>query len=240
MEHLKEFFKKNPNAKILDVGTGRGNFIALIDHLYKDYQEIIGIDIVDGFVKAASKDFEENKKVKFENRDILDTGYEKESFDIVCLSNSLHHLADIKTMFEAMEALVKPGGYLLFNEMMKDHLNEQQISHQLLHHFSAKMDRANGLTHNETYNRADIINTIQQNTSFSVVDSWDMVVGENTITEEQIESFAKTVDFLIARLPEAQRNQYLAEGEEIKSYIMKNGVEACTQLLVIAKKPINL
>ncbi len=236
MERLKAFFKNIPNGKILDVGTGNGNFIDLIDHLDQDYQEIVGIDIIERVVQNASKYFEQNNKIKIEKRDILETGYEVESFDMVCLSNSLHHLEDIKTTFLAMEALVKPGGYLLINEMMKDNLTDQQISHKLLHHFSAKLDREIGYTHHDTYNRSEILKVIREHSTFLVVDYWDMIVPKETMTIEEVEGFANTVDFLINRLPKEKQEGHLLEGEHIKQYIIENGVQSCTQLLVILKK----
>ncbi len=237
MEKLREFLKNNLNAKILDVGTGRGNFIGLIDYLYKDYEKIVGIDIYDKAVEIASKYFEKNDKIKIIEKDIINTGFPKEYFDIVCLSNSLHHLDDILGRFQAMEALVKPGGYLLFNEMMKDNLNKAQISHLLVHHFSAKLDRETGITHNETYNRQEIIDVINKNTKFDFVDAWDMQVPVNESTEAEIEGMIKTVDMLLKRLNDEKLiAKHTAEAETIKEYIKDNGIQGCTQLIVVVKK----
>nr|HPJ24496.1 class I SAM-dependent methyltransferase [Bacillota bacterium] len=91
MEKLKSFLESLEDAKILDVGTGRGNFISLIDYLYSGYAKIVGIDILDKMVEIAEKHFEANERIKIVKRDILDTGFPKEHFDLVCLSNSLHH-----------------------------------------------------------------------------------------------------------------------------------------------------
>lgn len=237
MNKLQTFLQTLPKAKILDVGTGRGNFISLIDYLYQDYERIVGIDIMEKMVELASRHFADNDKVKIVHRDIMETGFPKEHFDVVCLSNSLHHLEDLKATFEAMEQLVKPGGYLLINEMMRDHLNERQISHLLVHHFSAKLDREAGMTHNETYSRQGIIEKIKDSTSFEVIDAWDMEVPRLQPSEEETESMIRTVDALLMRLGDDQLiDKFKAEAEDIKAYIKKHGVEACTQLLVLAKK----
>ena len=239
MERLKEFFKNIPNAKILDVGTGRGNFISLIDYLYKDYEKIVGIDIVDKTVELAQKDFADNDKIKIVKRDILETGFPENHFDIVCLSNSIHHLDNVEGTFRAMEKLVKPGGYLLFNEMMNDNLNDQQISHRLIHHFSAKLDREMNLTHNETYTRKEIVNIISKNSKYEVADFWDMEVPESEASQEEIDSMIRTVDILLMRVrDDILIAKYKEEAEEVKNYIRKHGVEACTQVLVIVKKTI--
>lgn len=237
MEKLQDFLNKIPNAKILDVGTGRGNFISLIDHLYKDYEKIVGIDIVDRMVELSEEAFKDNNKIKIVKRDILNTGFPEEHFDIVCLSNSLHHLEDIKGTIEAMEKLTKPGGYLLFNEMMKDNLNEQQISHLLIHHFSAKLDREMNIVHNDTFNRQEIIDTISNNTKYSLVDFWDMEYEKSESTPEEIDNMVKTVDVLLMRLRNDELiAKYRQEADLVKEYIKNNGVEACTQLFVIVKK----
>jgi len=237
MERLKAFFESNPQAKILDVGTGRGNFIDLIDYLYKDYEKIVGIDIMEKMVELAANHFEGNEKIKIVQRDILKTGFPKEHFDIVCLSNSLHHLEEMKATFQAMEELVKPGGYLLFNEMMKDNLNARQISHRLIHHFSAKLDTEVGMLHNETYNRQEIVDNIKDNTSFEVVDFWDMIVPVTEPTQEETTQMVRTVDALLMRLRDDKLiAKHKDEAEAIKKYIGEHGVEACTQLVVIAKR----
>ncbi|XFA98902.1 class I SAM-dependent methyltransferase [Candidatus Izemoplasma sp. B36] len=240
MEKLKQFLEENKDARILDVGTGRGNFIAILDHLNKDYQEIIGIDIFEPAISVASKFFEKNKKVKILNADINNNNFKDEAFDIVCLSNSLHHLEDISLTFKSMERLVKPGGYLLFNEMMKDNLNDKQISHKLLHHFSAKLDRESGMFHGETYNRNEIVDLIKKESSFLVKDFWNMATPQEAeATDEQIKNFAKTVDVLLGRLNPDLQKKYKEEAGNIKKYILYNGVEGCTQLLLVAKNNKN-
>jgi ubiquinone/menaquinone biosynthesis C-methylase UbiE len=238
MNKLKQFLESVPKAKILDVGTGRGNFISLIDHLYKDYEKMVGIDIFEPAINSASKFFENNPKIKIVNKDINNNDFPAEHFDIVCLSNSLHHLEDKKLTFQSMERLVKPEGYIIFNEMMKDNLNKKQISHLLLHHFAAKIDREIGRTHDETYNRSEIVDVIKEFTDFKVIDFWDMEVLEaGEPSEEEVKGFAGTVDRLLLQIAdESIRANFNVEAEEIKDYILENGVEACTQLIVITQK----
>ncbi len=238
MEKLKAFLNQHPKAKILDVGTGRGNFIELLDYLYKDYEKIVGIDIMDRLVEMAQKHFEGNDKVKIVKRDILDTGFPEEHFDIVCLSNTLHHLTDVAGTFQAMERLDKPGGFLLFNEMMKDNQNEKQQSHIMIHHFSAKIDRELGMHHDETMDRHEIVDMVKNNTSFEVIDHWDMQVEDSgESSPEEIEHMIKTVDILLMRLRDEEKtNKYKEEAETIKQYIKDNGIQACTQVLVTAQK----
>lgn len=237
MNKLKDFLESVPKAKILDVGTGRGNFISIIDHLNKGYEKLTGIDIYEPAVKMAAKYFEENQKIEITKQDVNNCDFPSEYFDIVCLSNSLHHLEDKTKTFESMERLVKPGGYLLFNEMMKDNLNELQISHLLLHHFAAKIDRENDIVHNDTYNRLEIVDVIREYTKFTVTDFWDLIVPKQDVTQSDIASFAQTVDRVLSQLQKEKRSEsFLEESKEIKDYILKHGFQGCTQLIVIAKR----
>lgn len=236
MEKLKQFLKSIPNAKILDVGTGRGNFISLIDYLYKDYEEMIGIDIIEETVNFANKHFKDNRKINFLCQDINNTDFPDEYFDIVCLSNSLHHLEDIKSTFRSMERLIKPGGYILLNEMIKDNLNEKQVSHKLLHHFSAKIDREMGKIHNDTFSRLEIIEKVKCNTTFNLINFWNMDSPKQDSTSEEINNFSKIVDFVLNQLSEKKKTKaFIEEAADIKKYINNHGVEGCTQLLLIVK-----
>lgn len=236
MEKIKQFLESVPNAKILDVGTGRGNFISLLDYLYKDYEEMIGIDIIEQAVISANKQFEENKKIYFLNQDINSTDFPDDYFDIVCLSNSLHHLDNIDTTFRNMERLVKPGGFILLNEMMKDNLNEKQISHKLLHHFSAKIDREMGRFHDDTFNRLEIVEKVKLNSTFRLVEYWDMITPKQDASNEEVEHFSKTVDYILNQLSDSKKTEtILKEAKDIKAYILNHGVEGCTQLLVVVK-----
>ncbi|MDT8336924.1 MAG: class I SAM-dependent methyltransferase [Candidatus Izemoplasmatales bacterium] len=106
MEKLKKYLKRYPNAEILDIGTGRGDFIALIDYLYQDY-----------LLQMNQKAFKDNPKIKFVEDDIKKTNFSNDSFDIVCLSNTLHHLPDIEATLKQMKKVVKPEGIIIINEM---------------------------------------------------------------------------------------------------------------------------
>ena len=152
------------------------------------------------------------------------------------MSNSLHHLENIQETFKSMERLVKPNGYLLFNEMMKDNLNPKQISHKLIHHFSAKIDRESGNFHGETYKRDEIIEIIKKQSSFLIEDYWDMITPKEEMNKEQIKDFSNTVDKILGRATTNLQRKYKDEAKRVKDYILNNGLEACTQLVVISRK----
>jgi len=238
MEKLTAFLRSYPNAKILDVGTGSGQFIDLVTSLDEGYGEIIGIDISEPALAAARKAFANRERIRFEKMDVLDMTYQDASFDVVFLSNSLHHLSQIPATIHAMERVIKPHGALLINEMRSDELSPRQISHRLLHHFAAKVDRMLGLTHDETFSKAAILQLLETNSSFSIDATWDLTYDhpeENT--PEELTHLLATIDRLVARIPDdPRRPAMVAEAETIRQYIQTHGFDSATEFLVVLKK----
>ncbi len=234
MEKFAKFLKDNKFKKILDVGTGTGNFVDLLNKLYMDYDEIIGIDTHELSISRAKEHFTD-ERMKFEVMDAMEMSFKDDTFDLVCLSNSIHHLANPKAMFTAMERVLKPGGKIVISEMVSDNLDERQKSHLLVHHFSAKIDRLRGETHNETMSHEEILKLIKENSTLSILDQWDLDYerrGENT--EEEIKWFMNTMDRLVERVPESdEKKVFLKEADSVKEYIKKFGFDSATTVLVV-------
>lgn len=234
MEKFKGLLERENKKRFLDLGTGRGSFINLINSLYSDYDEFIGIDTSENVIKMAS---ESNKleKVEFEVMDATETDFEDSSFDVICLSNSIHHIPNITPIFTEMKRLLKSDGFIVINEMIADELDEKQTSHKLLHHFAAKLDRINEIFHDETYERKELID-ILKSSPFTIADTWDLEFPEQPApTEDELEGLITTVDRLLDRMSEDIKEKYQDEGEEIKKYIKENSFSGATSVLTILK-----
>ena len=159
------------------------------------------------------------------------------TFDIVCLSNSLHHLVDIPATMKEMQRVVKPSGAILINEMRSDELGETQISHRMLHHFAAEIDRSLGLVHDETFSKETILAHLSQNKTWHVDEEWNMELPQNEpATTDEIDQLCTTVDRLINRIKdEPLRQTFIAKGESVKAYLRSHGFDGATQLLVVLK-----
>ena len=238
MEKLSEFFNKRKNLKILDVGTGSGNFIKLIKSLYSDYEEIVGIDSIEIAVSTARKNFKKDDKVSFEMMNALQMTFPDNYFDVVCLSNSLHHLSDIKRSILEMERVLSEGGFLLISEMINNDLDERQISHLKLHHFAAEVDRLFGDVHNDTYSDKKIVEILQENSSLKMFDTWKLEYARREDnTDEEIKWLMKTLDRIVKRVVDPMKNKVIKKkAREIKKYIKINGFDSCTTLIVVMKK----
>ncbi len=235
MEKLKQFFNQQKGLKILDVGTGGGAYIGLIKELYKDYSEIIGIDTSEMAIKTANKNFQDDERITFQLTNARKMNFEDNEFDVVILSNSIHHLVDVGSIFGEMERVCKPGGYILISEMISNDLNEKQMSHKMLHHFAAEIDRLLGDTHNETLSDKEILETLQQHLSFPVIESWNMELEEAPeVTEEELEWFNNVIDRIITRVVDPmKKTDYVKRGNEIKEYIKTYGYDRCTTLIAL-------
>ncbi len=237
MEKLKAYLKNYPDAKILDMGSGRGNFISLIDDIYQDYREIVGIDIVDYLLEMNAEAFGENPNIHIVDEDILNTNLGKDSFDIVCLSNTLHHLNDIGATLNEMKKLVKPEGIIIINEMISDHLDNKQISHKLLHHFAAKIDTQLGRIHQQTFTEKRIIEVIKAKSDLHLVDNWRLQLETETKVEENIEEFVNTIDKLLLQVKDCEEfTLFEEEAKELKNYLKDNGFAMATQVILVLKK----
>lgn len=236
MDKLTIFLKQEQPKKILDVGTGGGNFIARLISVYTDFTEIIGIDTSERAIAAAKKGFEKVEKVDFQVMDGNEMSFEDGTFDMVILSNSIHHLDDMNRLFKEMERVTKKGGILLFSEMVSNDLTNEQHSHLLLHHFAAKLDRLRGMTHNDTLSENEIEDILNQHSSFNLDQSW-MHYYEKAKTHfpDDIKELTSIVDRLTTNVTD---EEILNEAKEIKEYITNNGFDTCPAKVVVMRNEI--
>ena len=236
MKRLKVFLEQNKEAKILDVGTGNGNFIRIITTMMDDFSEIIGIDLLDGSIEGCKKNFED-ERINFFKMDALNMDFEDNLFDIVCLSNSLHHFEDVKGILREMERVLKPGGALIFCEMMSNNLNKRQRSHLLIHHYAAEIDRERGSYHGETFTNKKILEILESKSLLSIKDAWDLTYPrENENTEEEIEWLFETIDRVKEGITDVKKKEYYEkQAVKIRKYIMKYGFDSATQLIVVLR-----
>ena len=233
---LKTRFQEVSGGRILDVATNNGQFIHRIVESFKDYREIIGIDI-DEISLAKAKELSHVNKYRnigflcmnSENMDFLDN-----CFDVVCISNSLHHLENIdKTLYE-MKRVLKKGGYFVIAEMFSDTKRQSQKSHVLFHHLIAKIDSLTGIYHGQTFKKYEIIK-ISKNLDFPKTKILEQDIESDNPHDESV--IGKIIEFIDTTLLRVKNHsdypKLLNEGNVIKSHIYKNGWESSPQLITI-------
>ncbi len=236
MQILIDYLKDITGGKVLDVATGRGSFIHNLTEGFLDFESITAIDSIDETIlEQVSKDFED-KRICFKHMDASKMDYSDESFDTVCLSNSLHHLKDMDTVLSEMMRVLKPGGTLIINEMICDNQSPSQMTHVLMHHWWAKIDTATGKLHYETLPKQRILDIVK-GLGINDFEVLEFVDSDNPMDKESLESINKIIDEYIERAkPMKDFEAIKQEGEEIRKYLNKVGFNGATQVIVIGKK----
>ncbi len=102
---INQITKKYPQGKILDLCTGNGEFIHFIIDEIINFSEKIGIDNHNRNIKEI---FFEYKKM-----DVNKLEFPQNYFDIVTISNSLHHIENIELLFLNIKKVLKEDGTLI-------------------------------------------------------------------------------------------------------------------------------
>ena len=237
MKKLASLFKEKKPLKMLDVGTGGGNFISLIQNVYTTYEEIIGIDTLNVAINTATDNFKDDNRISFVEMDGTHLEFADETFDVVSLSNSLHHIRNPKSIIAEMTRVLKKGGFLIFGEMMSNHLDERQLSHLKMHHFAAKIDRLRGVTHDETLSDKEIISLLEEASPLKITNHWHLFYErQKENSDDEINWLLSTIDKLTNNVPKNMETELKLEAESIKSYIRIHGFDSCTTMIVVMDK----
>ena len=235
MENLARKLKTIEGGNILDIGSGRGEFINIIKE-FKSFDKITANDIEQrsgDFIKEHFKDID----IDFVKADASDLPFEDNSFDTVCISNSLHHLPNMEKILTEMKRVLRDGGNFIINEMYCDDQNEAQMSHVLLHHWFAKIDKIHGRYHDDTFSIKQIekiVNNLKLS-NIEVIDYFWPIPDpkDTTMLEERI----KLIDIGLKQLEKKNEPEALKiEGEKIRKHIRKNGFAQASSLFVVGTK----
>jgi SAM-dependent methyltransferase len=220
-------------GSVLDVATGNGGFIHFLLEGLKDYEEIIGIDTKEGIEAVFTEQFAD-KPIRYQQMDAAQMAFADETFDTVCISNSLHHMPDLSRTLSEMMRVLKSGGYLIALEMYCDNQTQTQMTHVQLHHWWGAVDRSQGISHNETFRREEIVEMVAGLglTEMRVQDLSEL--GKNPHSPEILGTLNPVIDRYIQRAeghPELQ-----SRGEELRQRLKQVGFDGAASLLIVGRK----
>ena len=95
---------------ILDVGVGNGRSTILLKETFPQ-STITGIDISDTAIAQAKQ--VEMTNLNFERRDVRETGFSDESFDLITAFQTHFHWQDLEASFMELRRILKSDGILL-------------------------------------------------------------------------------------------------------------------------------
>lgn len=226
-----------PGGRVLDIATGTGeSLIWLLDHLAACTTGI-GLDSNARALDIARQRHGERADARFRQADATHIPYPDASFDTVSIANSLHHMADLPALLAEMQRVLKPGGHYIISEMVSDGLNDAQQSHLLLHHWSAAIDRTQGIFHAETYTRQELLDIAAQ-LHPRHLEALDYAEPDgDPHAEEAITYLSQVMERQLERARSLPQNEALVhQGEAIRQRLLDVGFLSATQLIIIAQK----
>lgn len=119
INHLKEKIDFSNIKNILDYGCGTG-LIAF--NLVEKNNEVLGLDNSYGMIEEFNKKVKEKNlsNIKAKKHNILEEDLPKNSFDLIVISMSLHHIEDIDMFLKKSFEALKNGGYICINDLDKE------------------------------------------------------------------------------------------------------------------------
>ncbi|MEV9615473.1 class I SAM-dependent methyltransferase [Aliarcobacter butzleri] len=119
INHLKEKIDFSNIKNILDYGCGTG-LIAF--NLVEENNEVLGLDNSYGMIEEFNKKVKEKNlsNIKAKKHNILEEDLPKNSFDLIVISMSLHHIEDIDMFFKKSFEALKNGGYICINDLDRE------------------------------------------------------------------------------------------------------------------------
>ncbi len=238
MEKLEERLKGISAGKILDVATGRGEFIAMMMPSLGGYKRFVAIDSEKRAVDFCSQQFQDAPvdviQMDAEAMDFFDG-----EFDVACISNSVHHMHRPKKVIDEMIRVLKPGGLLFISEMYCDGDQTQaQKNHVRMHHWCARIDKRMGIPHHLTYKR-ERLERFADDLGLDNIKLYDINFQQKA-PDEAVEKTIAILDPYHDRIKQHPDYEKLgAEKERIKKSLYKKGLGSAARLFIIGSKPEN-
>ncbi len=234
MDILRKELSEMSIDSLLDVATRDGGFAKEILLGLKNCKNAVGLDITD-------KMFDKGKEkcaglpIEFVVGDACDIPYEDESFDIVSIGNSLHHIPDIGKMLNEIKRVLKPDGLFIIGEMYNDNQPKGSLTHWILHDIDCEMHTLDEKYHNNTYSKPVILNLIK-NAGFSIKKTFTYFIDDEKVTAKLIERIL-AVPANLARYKDTPRYALLAaKALWLENEYAANGVKSAEQYIIFAKK----
>lgn len=237
-QQIESALNQIAGGRVLDVATGRGAMIDWLAETLAHYTEIVGIDIhpASTIVHDDGHTFSRDN-IHYQQMDAHQLAYPDASFDTVAIMNALHHMSDPTRVLSEMVRVLKPGGHLIVMEMVCDNLTPAQQTHVAIHHWSAAIDRARGITHHETYPRAQIVHMLDALNLASVALYDHADLESDPLEAETLETLRQQIAAISQRasdLSHLQDGNELAEhAEDVTRQLAAHGFHGATELIAI-------
>lgn len=232
MEQLKQFFQDKSLVNVLDIGTGSGNFIQVLLNTIADVQ-ITGVDPNSDALNEAKEIYPEFAFLEMSGESLQ---FDDNSFDAASISMALHHLPNVQQTLTEMQRVVKPGGWIIINELYSDNLSPAQEVHKIYHHFRSTVDRILGVTHNPTFTKKEIVTLVRQS-GVDIQLMFDHQKSGNLIqTQTDFEERVKKMEEILDEIKDKPEYHDLQNRiEDFKLSANQHGFEMATRIVIVAQ-----
>jgi len=222
----------------LDVGCGTGAFTRQLATSLGSRASILGIDPDKDSVDEARRLSDchgARPRVRFRVMSGLDMPFADDRFDLVSLSNTLHHLADPTAVLREMIRVARPGGWFLVQELVSDALTPREANERDVHHLKARIDRLHGRVHRPTYTRAQVREMLAgfapslREEAMVEVDDEDPGLPGSERVREVLGFLGEYLEFV---RDEPEYDEFRLEAARISGNILQHGIATPPRLLI--------
>lgn len=229
----KTLFPDLPTGPALDVGTRFGEFALRLRQAVPAGEKVIGLDCCETTI-AQARAKHPDAGVDFVQGEGNALPYPDNSFALVAISNTLHHIKDYDAVLDEMYRVLKPGGYFVVNEMFSDNQNAAQKAHLAQHSFEAKLDMLTGNYQIPTWKKDEIVEIC---TRLPLHDVQALEFREDPAMDAKLAAKTPKLPEKVETLREhPDYTQLKAEAEAIVAQVQRDGIQRCTQLLYFGRK----
>lgn len=222
----------------LDVATGMGNYADFLRKNIDGCGTITAIDIDRAFLARAKEPLDKIGDVLTACMDSAVMAFEPETFDMVCISNSLHHMKNLEDTLAEMMRVLRPGGYFLVSEMYRDGQTDAQMTHVLMHEWWAEIDSALGVSHNGTFRKDEILGIFSKLGLENMISQDYAFLDKDPLDPEGIEYIDSAIDMYVKKAEGLDDFEDLKKrGNEFRERLHRSGFHGATTLVILGSKP---
>lgn len=108
VNHFLREMPADAPLRVLDIGCGTGNYTDLFQRLTQERNaQIYGIDPSEAMIGKGRR---KNRHIVFRKGTAEDIPFDDESFNLVFMTDVIHHVPDIHAMFREIHRVLRPAG----------------------------------------------------------------------------------------------------------------------------------
>ena len=236
MNAFEELFSGVNGGHVLDVATGEGGYITILQRYLGGFSSITGIDTNKKVLCTARETFN-FPHTHFSQMDAEYLGFDDGSFDTVNLSASLHHLENVRRVLAEMKRVLKPGGKFILTEMHRDGATTAQFNAIRIHHWAAMVDTSLSILHDRTFARQEILDFVDDLNLGNMTIRDFPNTDSDPLNEKAIAGVSGYLDRYHQRIANKPGSEVLIQQEgELRDALAAKGLQQEPVLIIIAEK----